>query len=105
MYRKLLTNSEKKSLQNTGIRIDPGLSFSCFNQGYYSRFFRQGKQLGHGLRGTVFIWYSLVFFQCNSQHMLDGVELGMYAVKKIPVGNYFYFTLIQAIIIVGLWQC
>ncbi|KAJ2863091.1 putative serine/threonine-protein kinase iks1 [Coemansia aciculifera] len=54
-----------------------GVSASSFNQGYYERFFSEQKKLGKGLRGSVF----------SCQHILDGVYLGQYAVKKVAVGN------------------
>lgn len=53
------------------------LSDSSINQGYYKRFFNEGPKLGRGSGGSV--------FKC--QHMLDGIELGAYAVKKVPVGD------------------
>ncbi|OMJ16578.1 putative serine/threonine-protein kinase iksA, partial [Smittium culicis] len=53
------------------------LSESSFNHGYYKRFFQQGKKLGRGLRGSVYL----------CQHVLDNVFLGEYAVKKVAVGN------------------
>lgn len=53
------------------------LSDSSINQGYYKRFFREGSKLGRGAGGSV--------FKC--QHVLDGIELGDYAVKKVPVGD------------------
>ncbi|TPX78653.1 hypothetical protein CcCBS67573_g00037 [Chytriomyces confervae] len=52
------------------------LSDSCFNQGYYDRFFVEIKKLGRGLRGSVFL----------VQHVLDTIYLGDYAVKSIPIG-------------------
>ena len=48
------------------------------NEGYYERFFVEIRQLGRGSRGTVYL----------CQHVLNGHELGMYAVKKVPVGNH-----------------
>ncbi|KAJ2759245.1 putative serine/threonine-protein kinase iks1, partial [Coemansia sp. BCRC 34490] len=54
-----------------------GVSERSFNQGYYERFFMEQKKLGKGLRGSVF----------SCQHILDGVFLGYYAVKKVAVGN------------------
>jgi len=45
--------------------------------GYYSRFFQETKRLGTGSFGSVFL--------CN--HVIDGVQLGEFAVKKIPVGD------------------
>ena len=53
------------------------LSDSSINQGYYRRFFREDIKLGRGAGGSV--------FKC--QHVLDGIELGTYAVKKVPVGD------------------
>ncbi|OIR57001.1 MAG: IKS protein kinase [Amphiamblys sp. WSBS2006] len=50
---------------------------NSFNQGYYARFFKERKQLGRGNRGSVFL----------CRHVLDGISLGLYAVKKIPIGN------------------
>ncbi|KAJ1829720.1 putative serine/threonine-protein kinase iks1 [Coemansia sp. RSA 2599] len=54
-----------------------GVSAKSFNQGYYERFFTEQNKLGKGLRGSVF----------SCQHVLDGVYLGHYAVKKVAVGN------------------
>ena len=53
------------------------LSDSSINQGYYRRFFVEDDKLGRGSGGSV--------FKC--QHVLDGIELGVYAVKKVPVGD------------------
>ncbi|RKP09926.1 kinase-like domain-containing protein [Thamnocephalis sphaerospora] len=53
----------------------------AFNQGYYERFFVEEKRLGRGLRGQVFLC------QASSSHILDQVQLGEYAVKKVPVGD------------------
>jgi serine/threonine protein kinase len=48
-----------------------------FNQGYYDRFFIELQKLGRGQRGQVFL----------CRHVLDKVELGIFAVKAIPVGE------------------
>ncbi|KAJ3309563.1 putative serine/threonine-protein kinase iks1 [Boothiomyces sp. JEL0838] len=48
-----------------------------FNQGYYDKFFVEQKKLGRGQRGSVFL----------AQHVLQGVNIGMFAVKAIPVGE------------------
>ncbi len=50
---------------------------SAFNQGYYGRFFREGRKLGHGAIGSVFL----------AQHVLENEALGEYAVKKVAVGD------------------
>ncbi|KAI8326215.1 kinase-like protein [Martensiomyces pterosporus] len=65
------------SLNGADSSSGPSVSASSFNQGYYERFFSEQKKLGKGLRGSVF----------SCQHILDGVYLGHYAVKKVPVGN------------------
>lgn len=62
---------------NNVICDEDSVSMSSFNQGYYERFFMEERKLGKGLRGSVF----------SCQHVLDGVYLGHYAVKKVAVGN------------------
>ena len=54
-----------------------GLHSSSFITGYYDRFFRKGRKLGGGSFGVVFF----------TSHVLEGVELGQYACKIIPVGD------------------
>ncbi|KAI8072397.1 kinase-like domain-containing protein [Gongronella butleri] len=53
------------------------LHADAINQGYYAKFFKEVKKLGRGFRGSVFL----------CEHMLDGVNLGKYAVKKVAIGN------------------
>ncbi len=53
------------------------LSPDAFNEGYYSRFFVERKMIGCGSFGSVFL--------CD--HTLQGVTLGEFAVKKVPVGD------------------
>ncbi|KAI9030404.1 kinase-like domain-containing protein [Hyaloraphidium curvatum] len=53
------------------------LSSKSFNDGYYERFFIEVAKLGRGYRGSVFL----------CQHLLDGIALSEYAIKKIPVGE------------------
>ncbi|QSL66931.1 hypothetical protein MERGE_001318 [Pneumocystis wakefieldiae] len=53
------------------------LSSLSFNQGYFKRFFISEGLLGRGSRGEVL----------KVLHVLDGVPLGYYAVKRIPVGD------------------
>lgn len=45
--------------------------------GYYRRFFIEERRLGMGAEGSVFL----------CQHVLDGHQLGRYAVKKVAVGD------------------
>ncbi|RUP52448.1 kinase-like domain-containing protein [Jimgerdemannia flammicorona] len=53
------------------------LNVKALNQGYYERFFVEGRKLGRGFRGSVFL----------CQHILDQVYLGEYAIKKVAVGD------------------
>lgn len=53
--------------------LPPGL----LNTGYYARFFVETKELGSGSFGAVYL----------CRHVLDDLELGDYAVKKVPVGD------------------
>ncbi len=55
----------------------PALSDVLFNNGYYQRFFREVRKLGSGSFGGVYL----------AHHALDGIELGTYALKRIPVGD------------------
>eukprot|EP00658_Telonema_sp_P-2_P024026 TRINITY_DN19639_c0_g2_i5.p1 TRINITY_DN19639_c0_g2~~TRINITY_DN19639_c0_g2_i5.p1 ORF type:complete len:332 (-),score=73.32 TRINITY_DN19639_c0_g2_i5:157-1152(-) len=53
------------------------LARSAFNASYYKRFFREEKKIGGGAYGSVFL----------CQHVIDSLELGQYAIKKVPVGD------------------
>jgi hypothetical protein len=55
----------------------PGINKTSFTEGYFDRFFVSEGQIGRGGKGMVF----------KVRHVLDGVGLGVYACKKIPVGN------------------
>eukprot|EP00002_Diphylleia_rotans_P031110 TRINITY_DN6448_c0_g1_i5.p1 TRINITY_DN6448_c0_g1~~TRINITY_DN6448_c0_g1_i5.p1 ORF type:complete len:760 (+),score=124.69 TRINITY_DN6448_c0_g1_i5:64-2343(+) len=58
-------------------RRDDGIDQTIFNQGYFDRFFVVEKELGRGTFGVVLL----------CRHIIDGSELGKFAVKKVPVGN------------------
>lgn len=53
------------------------LDDSAFLEGYYDRFFEELALLGKGMTGSVHL----------CQHVLNGNKLGLFACKKIPVGN------------------
>ncbi|RKO98750.1 hypothetical protein CXG81DRAFT_15493, partial [Caulochytrium protostelioides] len=53
------------------------LPADLLNAGYYDRFFVEQRRLGRGAGGSVFL----------CQHMLDGIVLGHFAVKTVPVGE------------------
>lgn len=54
-----------------------GLDSDTLNTGYYLRFFQEDRKIGSGGFGGVYV----------TQHHLNGVNLGVYAVKKVPVGD------------------
>ncbi|CCX16218.1 Similar to Probable serine/threonine-protein kinase iksA; acc. no. Q54RJ4 [Pyronema omphalodes CBS 100304] len=56
---------------------DTGIKSSAFSPGYFERFFVQEKELGRGGKGVVLL----------VRHVLDGVSLGQFACKRVPVGN------------------
>ena len=55
-----------------------GISSNAFSQGYFKRFFVEESELGRGGKGVVLL----------VKHVLDGVSLGYYACKRVPVGDH-----------------
>jgi serine/threonine protein kinase len=54
-----------------------GISSSAFNPGYFQQHFREQAILGRGGNGVVLL----------VEHLMDGVALGHFACKRVPVGN------------------
>ncbi|KAK6534471.1 putative serine/threonine-protein kinase iks1 [Arthrobotrys megalospora] len=54
-----------------------GISSSAFSPGYFNQFFVKEKELGKGGKGVVLL----------VRHVLDGVNLGLFACKRVPVGD------------------
>ncbi|KAL2013357.1 hypothetical protein VTN00DRAFT_882 [Thermoascus crustaceus] len=54
-----------------------GISSAAFSQNYFKKFFVEEAELGRGGKGVVLL----------VKHVLDGVELGHYACKRVPVGD------------------
>ena len=54
-----------------------GISSSAFSQDYFKKFFVEEKVLGRGGKGVVLL----------VAHVLDGVRLGHFACKRVPVGD------------------
>jgi serine/threonine protein kinase len=54
-----------------------GISSSAFNPGYFKQHFREISILGRGGNGVVIL----------VEHLMDGVALGRFACKRVPVGN------------------
>ncbi|EFQ99689.1 IKS protein kinase [Nannizzia gypsea CBS 118893] len=54
-----------------------GISSAAFSHDYFKRFFVEERELGRGGKGVVLL----------VKHILDGVSLGHYACKRVPVGD------------------
>ena len=54
-----------------------GISARAFSPNYFKTFFVEEKELGRGGKGVVLL----------VQHVLDGVQLGKFACKRVPVGD------------------
>jgi serine/threonine protein kinase len=54
-----------------------GISSAAFSQGYFKKFFVEERELGRGGKGVVLL----------VKHLLDGVSLGHFACKRVPVGD------------------
>ncbi|KAM5450088.1 putative serine/threonine-protein kinase iks1 [Microsporum audouinii] len=54
-----------------------GISSAAFSHDYFKRFFVEERELGRGGKGVVLL----------VKHILDGVPLGHYACKRVPVGD------------------
>lgn len=68
--------------------IGEGISANAFSPGYFQQFFREERELGRGGNGVVLL----------VEHVIDGVSLGSFACKRIPVGNsktYFEKVIIE----------
>lgn len=76
-YFQLLQDISASRLEQEYSNSDSFIPFNIFAQGYYSTFFNELHVLGNGARGTVF----------KVEHILVENKLGVYALKKIPIGN------------------
>lgn len=54
-----------------------GISARAFSPNYFKTFFVEEKELGRGGKGVVLLVH----------HVLDGVQLGKFACKRVPVGD------------------
>ena len=54
-----------------------GISSTAFSPNYFQRFFVEERELGRGGKGVVLL----------VKHVLDGVSLGHFACKRVPVGD------------------
>lgn len=88
-YFKLLRNSMLRNQDNDSLlTIDDGeeisehiefnsISEKIINQGYFDKFFKILSKLGSGSYGSVY----------KVEHELLGLNLGVFALKKIPIGD------------------
>ncbi|CAI6325132.1 unnamed protein product [Periconia digitata] len=58
-------------------RRSHGISARAFSPGYFKTFFVEERELGRGGKGVVLL----------VRHVLDGVNLGSFACKRVPVGD------------------
>ncbi|RAH51444.1 protein kinase IKS1 [Aspergillus brunneoviolaceus CBS 621.78] len=65
------------SYPETGVHTSQGISSAAFTQDYFKKFFVEETVLGKGGKGVVLL----------VKHVLDGVSLGHYACKRVPVGD------------------
>ncbi|KAF2669961.1 kinase-like protein [Microthyrium microscopicum] len=54
-----------------------GISKQAFSSNYFKTFFKEERELGRGGKGVVLL----------VTHMIDGVSLGQFACKRVPVGD------------------
>lgn len=57
--------------------LPSGIATSSFSPNYFQRFFVEERELGRGGKGVVLL----------VKHVLDGVTLGHFACKRVPVGD------------------
>lgn len=72
------SDSESFATTDDDRRSPNGIKADAFSPGYFDRFFKQEKILGKGGKGVVLL----------VKHILDGVELGKFACKRVPVGGF-----------------
>ncbi|SCV05195.1 LANO_0H02146g1_1 [Lachancea nothofagi CBS 11611] len=76
-YFKLLEQNTTNRVQQPRLQGVPIIPSNLFTPGYYRRFFQELCLLGSGARGSVF----------KVEHILMDNHLGVYALKKIHIGN------------------
>ncbi|KAL4899723.1 hypothetical protein BDW74DRAFT_107020 [Aspergillus multicolor] len=69
--------ADSPSSESSQSRVPHGISSAAFTPDYFKRFFVEETVLGKGGKGVVLL----------VKHVLDGVSLGHYACKRVPVGD------------------
>jgi len=69
--------SEAEFVGSTPAPQGVGIKRKAFSPNYFKTFFVEEKELGRGGKGVVLL----------VRHVLDGVNLGQFACKRVPVGD------------------
>ncbi|KAL1964601.1 hypothetical protein VTN77DRAFT_6775 [Rasamsonia byssochlamydoides] len=78
LIRPALADGPTTGSDDAGTTSSPqGISSAAFSQGYFKKFFVEEAELGRGGKGVVLL----------VKHVLDGVPLGHFACKRVPVGD------------------
>jgi hypothetical protein len=69
--------SDAEFVDSTPAPQGHGIKRKAFSPNYFKTFFIEEKELGRGGKGVVLL----------VRHVLDGVNLGQFACKRVPVGD------------------
>ncbi|KAL4973965.1 kinase-like domain-containing protein [Aspergillus desertorum] len=77
LVQPVLADSPSSGSSQSRVHNGHGISSAAFTPDYFKRFFVEETVLGKGGKGVVLL----------VKHVLDGVSLGHYACKRVPVGD------------------
>ncbi|KAL4745790.1 hypothetical protein BDW72DRAFT_186077 [Aspergillus terricola var. indicus] len=77
LVQPVLADSPSSGSRQSRVPSGHGISSAAFTPDYFKRFFVEESVLGKGGKGVVLL----------VKHVLDGVSLGHYACKRVPVGD------------------
>ncbi|KAL4763681.1 protein kinase IKS1 [Aspergillus foveolatus] len=77
LVQPVLADSPSSGSGQSRVPNGHGISSAAFTPDYFKRFFVEESVLGKGGKGVVLL----------VKHVLDGVSLGHYACKRVPVGD------------------
>ncbi|KAL4986158.1 kinase-like domain-containing protein [Aspergillus falconensis] len=77
LVQPVLADSPSSGSGQSRVHNGHGISSAAFTPDYFKRFFVEETVLGKGGKGVVLL----------VKHVLDGVSLGHYACKRVPVGD------------------
>lgn len=69
-------HDEETTEDEASVSTGHGISSAAFSPKYFEKFFVTERELGRGGKGVVLL----------VRHVLDGVSLGNFACKRVPVG-------------------